>query len=246
MLRASPLILLFQHNNLRATEWTGIRRELAAALAKVDATNATSRPDEPPLSAAVKLHIVQTGIFEAALRIVDYFPSTSAAFEAAVAAGRPTNDLSTTAYAAVRAFKGRHSLSPLLAGPVAVLAFPAVSTEHLRAALSILSPTKVGTPFAPPTRRQAPSYYDIPVQEGLVKLVPLAARVEGEMFDMERTRAIGEIEGGMSGLRAQLVSMLQGAGAQLTGVLEGASKSLYLTMESRRSVLEEETGEKKE
>jgi large subunit ribosomal protein L10 len=47
------------------------------------------------------------------------------------------------------------------------------------------------------------------------------------------------------------VYLLQSAGLGLTTALEGASKSLWLTMESRRSVMEEEQngpkeGEKKE
>ena len=68
----------------------------------------------------------------------------------------------------------------------------------------------------------------------------LGARVEGKTFDMDATRWLGGIEGGLEGLRAQLVYMLQGVGAGITGALEGAGRSLYFTMESRRQMLEEE------
>ena len=52
---------------------------------------------------------------------------------------------------------------------------------------------------------------------------------------------VGGIDGGLDALRAQLVYLLQSAGMGLTSALEGAGKSLWLTMESRRSVLEEES-----
>lgn len=83
---------------------------------------------------------------------------------------------------------------------------------------------------------------------GLQKMMLLAARVEGKVFDVEGARWVGGIEGGMTGLRSQLVAALQGVGAGVTGALEGAGKSLYLTLESRRSVLDEEQngGEKGE
>src|SRR5271156_26349 len=36
LLQSTPLILLFQHNNLKSMEWVSIRRELSRALQKVD------------------------------------------------------------------------------------------------------------------------------------------------------------------------------------------------------------------
>ena len=68
----------------------------------------------------------------------------------------------------------------------------------------------------------------------------LGARVEGKVFDMDGARWIGGIPGGLSGLRAQLVAMLSGVGAGITNTLEAASKNLYLTMESRKTQMEEE------
>jgi hypothetical protein len=68
----------------------------------------------------------------------------------------------------------------------------------------------------------------------------LGARVEGRVFDMEGARWVGAIEGGMEGLRGQLVGMLQGFGAGVTGALESAGRSLWFTVEGRRTMLEEE------
>lgn len=60
------------------------------------------------------------------------------------------------------------------------------------------------------------------------------------MFDQEGTRWVGAIEGGMEGLRAQLVQMLESVGAGVTGALEGVGKSLWFTVEGRRAMLKEE------
>ncbi|EEH21003.1 hypothetical protein PABG_03234 [Paracoccidioides brasiliensis Pb03] len=244
LLRTSPLVLIFQHNNLQAVEWAGIRRELSRALQKVDEAHAAAGRPEPPIAPLVQLKIIQTNIFEAALRVVDFFrpgetvPSGRGKIAAAKADPRFTHDLSSTAYAAVLDKKGKHDLSGILVGPIAVLSFPQVSPEHLKAALTILSPKP--PQFPAPTRRANPSLYDLPVQMGLNKLILLAARVEGKVFDQDQMRRVGGIEGGMAGLRSQLLSLLQGAGASITTTLDAASKSLYLTLESRRSVLEGE------
>lgn len=78
------------------------------------------------------------------------------------------------------------------------------------------------------------------MQTGLQKLLLLGARVEGKVFDIDGTKWVGGIEGGLEGLQAQLVSMLQGFGAGLTNTLESAGKSLYFTVEGRRTMLEDE------
>lgn len=85
-----------------------------------------------------------------------------------------------------------------------------------------------------------PGYYEPSVQAGLQKLLLLGARVEGRVFDGEGVRWVGGLEGDMSGLRAQLVGMLGRVGAGVTGALESAGINLYLTMESRRGMLEDE------
>ena len=132
------------------------------------------------------------------------------------------------------------AVEPLLSGPMAILTLPSVSPAHVKAALSILAPSKE---IPAPKRRVAPSYHEPEVQTGLKKLMFLGARVEGKVFDMEGAKWVGSIEGGLGGLRAQLVAMLQGVGAGVTNTLESAGKSLYLTVEGRRGMLEEEQKE---
>ncbi|KAJ9196180.1 hypothetical protein DTO166G4_3994 [Paecilomyces variotii] len=245
LLRTAPLMVLFQHNNLQSTEWAGIRRELSKALQKVDDDQAAAGRSLPPLASSIKLQIIQNSIFETALRIVEYYHPDQTALKA----GKPTvsgskndpaltHDLSRAAHDAVMNMKGKHELTTLLSGPLAVLSFPHVSPEHLKAALSILAPKATG--FPAPTRRANPGYYELTVQDGLQKLMLLAARVDGKVFDVDETKWVGSIEGGMDGLRSQLVTMLQSIGAGITNALDGHSKSLYLTLESRRSVLEDE------
>jgi ribosomal protein L10 len=117
----------------------------------------------------------------------------------------------------------------------------------MKAALSILTTKEAG--FPAPTRKGNPDYHDATVQLGLQKLNLLGARVDGKVFDIAETKWVGSIEGGMDGLRSQLVMALQSMGSSITSTLEGAGKSLYFTMESRRSVLEDEQkgeGEKSE
>lgn len=247
LLRTSPLILIFQHHNLQSVEWAAIRRELNKALANVDDTYAAQGRTDPPLASSVKLQIIQTSIFEIALRIVDFYrpegsKNGAATNDPSLAGTREdptlTHDLSRNAYASVLPHRGKHEFSDILMGPIAVLALPSVAPEYIKAALTILSPKAPA--FPAPTRRANPGYHDLKVQMGLQKLSLLAARVEGKLFDVDETRWVGGIEGGMAGLRSQLVSMLQGVGASVTTTLEGASKSLYVTMESRRSAMEEE------
>ncbi|OOQ91008.1 hypothetical protein PEBR_02127 [Penicillium brasilianum] len=260
LIRTSPLMVIFQHNNLKSMEWASIRRELTKALQKVDEKIASEGRTAPELAPYIKLQTIQTSIFEVAIRIVEYFRPN----EAAQAAGQPpsavnpitqtsaelpaisgsrddpalTHDLSRAAHAAVKHLKGRHELAGILVGPIAILSIPAVSPEHMKAALSILTPKESG--FAAPTRKGNPEYHDPVVQTGLQKINLLAARVDGKVFDIAETKWVGSIEGGMDGLRAQLIMALQSMGSSVTSTLEGAGKSLYLTLESRRSVLEEE------
>lgn len=245
IIRTSPLIVFFQHDNLRSVEWTAIRRELGNALQKVDDQMAAQGRNISPLAPLIKLQIIQTSIFEVALRIVEHFRPEKAksSGELPGASGLRddpslTHDLSRTAHDAVRHMKGKHELTPVLVGPVAIISIPHVSPEHMKAALSILAPQESG--FAAPRRKANPTYYELDVQNGLQKLSILAARVDGKVFDLDQTKWIGSIEGGMDGLRSQLVMALQSMGASITNALEDAGKSLYLTLESRRSVLEEE------
>lgn len=241
LLRSSPLLILFQHSNLKATEWMAIRRELAQAMRAVD----TLLSSQIPLADRIKINIVQTRIFESALLVVEHFrPELLPSSPAPAAQKGPvfTHALSRTAYEAGSDKKLAHPLHPLLCGPLAVLSFPVVSTQHLKAALSILSPK--APLFAAPTRRANPGYYDLMVQAGLPKLLLLGARVEGTVVDADGTRWVGGIQGGIEGLRAQLVGLLGSVGAGVTGVLETTGRSLYYTLEGRRGMLEEDDGTK--
>ncbi|KAK7529059.1 mitochondrial 54S ribosomal protein uL10m [Phyllosticta citriasiana] len=237
LLRSSPLILLFHHNNLRAVEWAGIRRELAKALRSVDAELA------PGVSAdqAIHLHTVQTGMLEPALRIVEFYdPKLAKMRQEAANATAGAQDQFAHKIAGKR--RKKVSLKPLLSGPVALVTFPAVSPQHLAAVLSILAPSPQ---FPAPRRKVNPDYHEPAVQVGLSKLMLLGARVEGKVFDFEGTRWVGGIEGGLDGLRGQLVNMLQAAPVGVVGALEGASKSLWWALESRRADMDEKENPKR-
>ena len=242
LLHSTPLSLIFQHNNLSSQEWSGIRRELSAALQKVDAAQAAARLDAPylPQASAVKIQIVQTGIFAAALPLVEHYDASK------IAEGEGRHVLSRAAHEQVAQLKksSASAIAPLLSGPVALLTFPSVSPAHLKAALSILSPRK--DDFPAPTRRANPGWHDNQVQTGLQKLMLMGARVEGKVFDFEGARWVGDIEGGLDGLRAQVVHMLQAIGGGVTSALEAHSKAIYLTLEGRRMQLDEEANPKVE
>ncbi|KAF2704512.1 hypothetical protein K504DRAFT_416456 [Pleomassaria siparia CBS 279.74] len=236
LLKSSPLILLFQHNNIKAVEWMGIRRELVSALRKVDAEKLKIDPNAKGLFAEdIRLQIIQTGIFASAMRVVEFFDPREGLgnrIEEEVF----THGLSRRAHEAASNRKAKMELDPLLSGPLAVIAFPTVSPQYLKTVLSILSPSPA---FPAPRRKANPDYHDPLVQAGLQKLLLLGARVDGKVFDLEGTRWVGGIDGGIDGLRAQLVHTLEGAGASLANALESASKSLYFTLEGRRLDMEE-------
>jgi large subunit ribosomal protein L10 len=217
----------------------GIRRELASALRKMDAEKVRIDPEAQGLFANdIRIQIIQTGIFASALRVVEFFkPEEGDGMDA----GALTHGLSSRAYEAASNRKLKVELEPLMSGPLAVIAFPAVSPQYLKTVLSILSPSPE---FPAPRRKVNPDYHDPLVQAGLQKLMLLGARVEGKVFDLEGTRWVGGIDGGIDGLRAQLVAMLQGVGANLTNTLGSASKSLYFTMEGRRLDMEEKENPK--
>ncbi|KAJ0104098.1 hypothetical protein J7T55_007024 [Diaporthe amygdali] len=246
LLRSTPLMLMFQHNNLTAAEWAAIRRELRAALATVPPAPPAPDARQPiDITSNILLQVVRTRTFDQALKVIEFFdPAAVAKSKNTGANGAYTHDLSMAAYQAVKATEGAvpedstyAQLAPLMIGQIALLTFPAVSPQHLAAALSILSPSPPA--FPAPTRKKNPGYYDLTTQSGLQKLLLVGGRIEGKVFDSDGVRWVGGIEGGLDGLRAQLVAMLQSAGLGLTTALEGASKSLWVTMESRRTMLEE-------
>jgi large subunit ribosomal protein L10 len=224
-----------------------IRRELAWALRKAD--EELSKEDLETTSStsdAVRLQIVKTGIFGAALRVVEFWnPETTSnghrddqrTEESDPSEPNFTHSLSRRAYHAAANKRLRHELEPILTGPLAVVSFPSVAPHHLKAVLSILAPN---SDFPAPKRKSRPTYHEPAVQSGLSKLLLLAARIESEVFDEAGIRWVGGIQGGIDGLRAQLVAMLQGVGANITNTLEAAGRSVYFTMEGRKTMLEDE------
>ena len=224
-----------------------IRRELATALLKVDAIRA--KDGQEALAQQIKLQVIQTNIFASALRIVEFFNPGSENAAAAVKPSQTNKDteqeevehfnhgLSRHAYEIASNRKLKLDLEPLLSGPLAVAVFPSVTPQYLKTVLSILAPSKPN--FPAPSRKANPDYYDPLVQGGLLKLMLLGARVEGKIFDTDGTKWVAGIDGGVDGLRAQLVHALQGVGGSLTNTIEGASRSLYFTFEARRMDLEE-------
>ncbi|KAH8649950.1 hypothetical protein BX600DRAFT_442041 [Xylariales sp. PMI_506] len=245
LLRSTPLMLFFQHNNLTATEWAAVRRELRSALAEVPAPVAGPDgvlPVDPVDS--IQLTVLRTRIFDVAFKIVDFFDAEAAA----KASNTYTHDLSPSAYQAIQKANLEDpnstyaQMSPLLTGPVAALTIPTVSPAHLAAALKVLAPSAPA--FPAPSRKKSPGYYDPIAQNGLQKLILIGGRIENKAFDESGVKWVGGIEGGLDGLRSQLVYLLQTAGLGLTTALEGHSKGLWLALEGRRTQLEEEQNPK--
>jgi ribosomal protein L10 len=237
ILRSSPLMLIFQHSCVKANEFKAVRRELREALRRVDEANGTNLADY------IRLQVIRTGIMDVALRITQFHDPLVAAADTNAPADEPrfTHALSTAARETVTGTRRKHGFERLMEGPVGILTAPQLSTEHLRAVLSLLFPSK---DFPAPKRRANPGYHDPEVQAAIPKLMLLAARIEGRALDADAVRWVGGVRGGLDGLRAELVALLQGAGVGLVSTLEGAGRSLYMTMEGRRLMLEEKPVEK--
>lgn len=253
---------MFQHSNLTGNEWTALRRELSLALRKAAEQQQKLGIQWPETFVDnICMQVIRTRIFDVAMRITEFYDPTTVTAEdtAAVVRGRGkegaiyNHDLSDAAYAAIKKAKADGlmnsessnygQLQPLLVGPLVLLTFPDVSPAHLAAALSILAPSPPN--FPAPSRKKSPSYHDAVVQSAVQKLLLVGGRIEEKAFDLDGVHWVGSIEGGRSGLQAQLVALLQSAGMGLTSTLEGASKSLWLTMESRKIQLEDGTKEDK-
>ncbi|KAM5381781.1 hypothetical protein ACJZ2D_003001 [Fusarium nematophilum] len=253
LLRTTPLILFFQHSNLTAVEWAAVRRELKKALSAVPPPNAAPGAEPVDITPLVQLQVVRTNMLSVALKLVEFYDPETAAASASTARtsrGPVVHDLSKAAYEAIKNAEvpedsNYAQIQPLLVGPLAALVLPAVSPAHVAAALSILSP--VPGQFPAPSRKKGPGFHDPICQSGLAKLLLVGGRIEGKIFDKSGVNWVGGIGGGLDGLRAQLVAMLQGAGLGITSTLEGGSRSLWLALEGRKGQLEDEAkGETKE
>jgi large subunit ribosomal protein L10 len=231
------MMLIFQHNSVLAHEYIAIRRALKIALQQVDEAQNTDMAD------VIKLSVIRSGMFDMALRVVKFWDPLVAHSTDAASEVQYTHALSEEAYEVSSNRKRKHGMEKLLSGPVAILTIPKASPEHLRAALSILSPSPE---FPAPKRRVNAAFFDAAVQTGIPKLMLLGASVESKVFDLSKVAWVGSIRGGLPGLRGQLVAMLQGVGAGVTGALESAGRSLHWTLEGRKSMLEEEQEKKDE
>ncbi|KAI1485582.1 hypothetical protein F5X96DRAFT_659383 [Biscogniauxia mediterranea] len=240
MLRSTPLILFFQHNSINAVEFAAIRRELRTALAALPAPTPGPSGKVPiDISPNVEIQVLRTRIFDVAFRVVEFFDPKAHTDKP----NAYTHDLSVAAY---KAHKGATvdensaygQIRGLFTGPVAAVTIPMVSPAHLEAVLKVLAPSPPA--FPPPPRKKNPGYYEPTAQSGLQKLLLIGGRIEGRVFDPNGVMWVGSIQGGLDGLRAQLVGMLQNAGLGLTSALEGNSKGLWLALESRRTQMEEE------
>lgn len=246
LIRSSPVILIFQHNNLKVQEWIAIRRELAVALHEADKSLGETSEN---IAEFIRIQVIQTALFNAALRVVEFYrpphlatPSSPSGPSASATHAESLLDhgLSRKAWRTAKFSKRTHGLEPLLSGPLALVTFPSVSPEHMAAVLSRLSPSKA---FPAPKRRVAPAYSEPAVQAGVAKLMLLGARIDGRVLDDAAARDVAGISGGLDGLRASLVGMLTAAGGMgVARALETHGQSLYFALDGRRGMLEDEAG----
>lgn len=240
LLRTSPLLLFFQHSNLTAVEWAAVRRELKRALSAVPPTN-NSQFDT--VAGNVRLEVLKTNMFNVAMKIVEFHgandaPSTS--LRASPANSTFLHDLSKAAYESIQLSKDLTNteyskIAPLMVGPLAALVLPTVSPVHLAAALSVLAP--VPGLFPPPTRKKNPGYHEPTCQNGLAKLLLVGGRIERKTFDQAGVNWVGGIEGGIGGLHAQLVHLLQSPSLGLSRALDSGSQNIWLALEGRKEQL---------
>lgn len=251
LLRTTPLILFFQHNNLTAVEWAAVRRELSKTLGAVPSPSSAPGAESKDIASEIQLSVLRTNMLNVALKIVEFHDPVAAS--ALVSTPRTlkgplVHDLSEVAYKTIKetpipADSAYAQIEPLIVGPLAALTIPAVSPAHLAAALSVLSP--VPGKFPAPRKKASPGYHEATCQNALAKLLLVGGRIEGKIFDQDGVNWVGSIDGGLDGLRAQLVGVLQSAGLGITTALEGGSKSLWLALEGRKTQLEEQSADKK-
>ena len=221
IIRSAPLMLVFQHNNLRSVEWSALRREVALALAKV-----VPAGDDDAVASGTRLHVVRGALFSQAMRVAERYD----------ARGGQQHGTSREANDGAKKKKHKHRMAALLSGHIGLVTFPAVSPPHIRAVANIMFPDG----------RTAKGLDPLAVA-GLQKLVLLAARVDGHvasgslaggrLIDASTVRWAGELPGFVP-LRGQLAGMLQNAsGADLVRALEALPVSTLRTLDAHRKVL---------
>ncbi|TGZ83348.1 hypothetical protein EX30DRAFT_287280, partial [Ascodesmis nigricans] len=213
LLRSTPLMLLFQHNNVRATEWVALRRELSTQLAKLGLT-------DDPITPHIKVTILRNGVFDAAVKIADHFDKKD----------DPLHATSKKAY--FKTYKRSHKLKALLSGPIGCVTFPDVSPEHLKVVMDLMFPAGKPMKGLDPAARQ-----------GLDKLILMAARVDGhvagkmgkaEVMDRSKIAWVSALPG-YEGLRSQIVAVLQTmGGGDLVRNLESIPVGVVRTLDGHR------------
>lgn len=225
LIRSSPLLLIFQHNNLRAIEWTALRRELRNALNKLALND-----DET--AALTKITLIRSALFSSALRVAE-------GFDKANTMNPGLAGTSKEAYAQTLQLRNELPLSALLTGPTATLSFPVVSPPHLKVVLDIMFPAKGHKRGLDPL-----------AVSGLQKLVLLGARVdghvaggrigEGRVLDGQQLRLVSGLKG-IEDMRGELAAILQSVGGgELVRSLGSVGLGMVRTVEGRRKMMEEE------
>ncbi|KAF3932249.1 hypothetical protein ABW19_dt0201713 [Dactylella cylindrospora] len=235
LLRSTPLLVLFQHNNVKGNELVAIRRDLKNVMANVDAQVAASRPPpEPsadgivapppsPVGEQVRLTVLNTEVFSAALRVAEYLP---AGVEVPTSSG-------PKAYNLTARLKKKHPLAPLMVGPIGAVEFPVVSPPHLLAVLNLLFPERMAF-----RKGTDPAFIS-----GVGKLLLLGAKVDkigGQTIDTDTVKHICTL-GDIDTLRGQLLGLIQSPSAGLVATLQSPSKGLWVMMEGRRKMLDPES-----
>ncbi|RPA79549.1 hypothetical protein BJ508DRAFT_363146 [Ascobolus immersus RN42] len=227
LLRSSPLTLIVQHNNLRATEWAAIRRELKTHLNK----SIPAAPGAPKAGDAVDITIVHSGILGSALRVID------AEAAGALPADLRTGSSSTRAvYDATLGMKDQAELRSVLSGPLALITFREVDGQILTKLLEMMFP--VSGKFK--------KGMDPACTSGLNKLLMLAGRCDGRILDQKGVRWVSGLPG-LEGLRGELIAILRKVGGgDIAQALGGIPIGLARMVDARRKMLEDpELGKEK-
>ncbi|KAF3930448.1 hypothetical protein ABW20_dc0105941 [Dactylellina cionopaga] len=203
--------------------------QVAAATPQPEpAEDGTMPAPQRPVGEQIKMTVLNTEVFSAALRVAEYLPADA---KVGSSSGPEAYDLTV-------AYKNLHPIEPLLVGPVGVVQFPTVSPPHLLAVLSLLFPEKAT--FKKGT--------DPLFMSGVQKMILLGAKVDkvrGQTIDSEMLKHITTL-GDLTTLQGQLLGVMQSAGAGLVSTLQSPSRGLWVMMEGRRKMLDPETGKEAE
>jgi large subunit ribosomal protein L10 len=214
-------MLVFQHNNVRAVEWTALRREVAIALNKL-----SPGADLDPVAQGIKITMLQGAIFSAAMRVAEYYDPSNGSL----------HGTSKEAYELTKKRK-KHPIAPIITGPVGIVTFPVASPEYLKTVMAVMFPES----------GRAARGMDPLAASGLQKLVLLTARVDGHVaagkVGAGQVMEVGKVKWlstlpELEGLRGQLVAIFQRiGGGDLARSLEAIPTGVVRTLDAHRKVL---------